>query len=542
MKTILLVLALGFPVVLFFSWAYEVTPEGLKREAEVDRSASITPVTGQKLDRAIIVVVMLAVAYVAVEKYVLPGRLTPDTPEVAAQNAPLGVENQAASTEPVASDTNRSIAVLPFVNMSDDPGNEYFSDGLSEEILNLLAKIPDLKVIGRTSSFAFKGKNQDLRGIGQALDVKTVLEGSVRKAGDRVRITAQLIDVSDGAHIWSDTYDRTITDIFAVQDDVAAAIIDALQIHVGITLTRGRPTESAEAYALFLKAKASIYRDAWPEVQRHLQQAVELDPNFAEAYEMLAFNFWYQGGWIVDAQEGQALTSEAAAKALAINPDLIFAQALYAASNVETYTYRGSMEAFEQALQEQPGNPAVLEIVIWYLLEAGYIEEALPLAERYVDLEPLLPVSHQNLSDTLYGLGRIDDAIAAMEVTDQLYGDLAKWSLGDMKLVEKQDDVAITYLEDHLEKDGLSSGWVRELVTAARDPATGQAALDRRIPEILGSLPPDYASTMRWGLLRWYVIFGFLDRYYELLLDFDFTESAWAEADVPVQGALFSGA
>jgi tetratricopeptide (TPR) repeat protein len=194
------------------------------------------------------------------------------------------------------------------------------------------------------------------------------------------------------------------------------------------------------------------------------------------------------------------------------------------------------MEAFERALQEQPGNPALLEIVIWYLLEAGYIEDALPLAERFVDLEPLLPSAHQNLSDTLYALGRTGDAIAAMEVTDQLSGEFAKWSLGDFELVEKQDDIAITYLEGHLEKSGLPSGWVRELVTAARDPATGQAALDRRIPEILASVPPDYAPTLRWGLLRWYVIFGFLDRHFELLLDFDFSESAWAEADVPVQG------
>jgi TolB-like protein len=146
--------------------------------------------------------------------------------------------------------------------MSDDPGNEYFSDGLSEDILTLLANIPDLKVIGRTSSFAFKGKNEDLRVIGQSLGVKTVLEGSVRKSGDRVRITAQLIDVSDGTHIWSESYDRTMTDIFSVQDDVAAAIIDALQIHVGTYPTRGRPTENSEAYALFLDTCRHV-SDAW---------------------------------------------------------------------------------------------------------------------------------------------------------------------------------------------------------------------------------------------------------------------------------------
>ena len=207
---------MGFPVALVIAWAFELTPEGIKRETAVDSADSITHQTGRKLDFIIIGVLAVAVVYFAVDKFVLETE-----PEPVAE----GTE-QVPAAEPVARE--RSIAVLPFVNMSSDPEQEYFSDGLSEEILNLLAKIPELKVIGRTSSFAFKGQNQDLRGIGQALGVNTVLEGSVRKSGERVRITAQLIDVSDGAHIWSESYDRTLTDIFAVQDNVAASIIDAL--------------------------------------------------------------------------------------------------------------------------------------------------------------------------------------------------------------------------------------------------------------------------------------------------------------------------
>jgi TolB-like protein len=152
----------------------------------------------------------------------------------------------------------KSIAVLPFVNMSSDSEQEYFSDGLSEEILNLLAKVPELKVTARTSSFAFKGKNEDVRSIGKALNVNAVLEGSVRKSGERVRITAQLIDVASGTHLWSETYDRILTDIFAVQDSVASEILDALQVHVGVAPTRGRPTENPEAYSLALKAKAAL--------------------------------------------------------------------------------------------------------------------------------------------------------------------------------------------------------------------------------------------------------------------------------------------
>ena len=184
----------------------------------------------------------LLVVYFAVDKFVL---------ETRSDRQPSRARSNQLPRE-------KSIAVLPFVNMSSDPEQEHFSDGLSEEILNLLAKVPELKVIGRTSSFAFKGKNEDLRVIGQTLGVTTVLEGSVRKSGDRVRVTAQLIDVSDGSHLWSETYDRTMTDIFAIQDDVAAAIIDALQIHVGTKPTRGRPTDNIEAYALFFQARVSL--------------------------------------------------------------------------------------------------------------------------------------------------------------------------------------------------------------------------------------------------------------------------------------------
>jgi TolB-like protein len=221
-------------------------PEGSEFEKNRSRSVSFTQFNEHKLAFVIIAALVLALVYLAYDEFVIGS---------GQQEAPAAAIAQVESI----GGTDRwemSIAVLPFVNMSDDPGNEYFSDGLSEEIMNLLANVPGLKVIGRTSSFAFKDKNEDLRVIGQSLGVKTVLEGSVRKSGDRVRITAQLVDVSDGTHIWSESYDRTMTDIFAVQDDVAAAIINALQIHVSANPTRGRPTERTEAYGLLLNRES----------------------------------------------------------------------------------------------------------------------------------------------------------------------------------------------------------------------------------------------------------------------------------------------
>ena len=170
----------------------------------------------------------------------------------------------------------------------------------------------------------------------------------------------------------------------------------------------------------------------------------------------------------------------------------------------------------------------------------GYLQEAVGVAERFVDLEPLLPAANYNLADSLYAVGRNSEAVAAMEVADQLDHEIAKWTLGVVNLVEKQDDTAIAHFEAWLEQNGLPSNWVRELVTEARDPETGQAYLDRRIPEIIASMPEAAAFNMQGNLILWYVFFGFLDRYFELILDLDLTDSAWTDAEVPVHdGTVF---
>jgi TolB-like protein len=513
------------PIILIGAWAFEITPEGMKRTREIPLEHSITHITGRKFDFAIIGLLAIAVVFLVVDNYVLRDEAAPVV---------------SGQTEPVIQPVAKSIAVLPFVNMSSDPEQEYFSDGLSEEILNLLAKIRGLKVIGRTSSFAFKGKNEDLRDIGRSLGVNTVLEGSVRKSGDRVRITAQLIDVSDGAHIWSETYDRTITDVFAVQDDVAAAIIDALQIHVSANPTRGRPTENTEAYALFLRARASLNAFQYGDAEVILLQAIELDPKFAEAFELLAYCYWSLCGSGFESPVAQKLMGEAAAKALALDPDLVFAQALYQSGNIETYSYLGEIEAIEQAVRQQPGNPVLMETLSWDLLEAGYLQEALGVAERYIQLDPLSPIANVRLVETLYAVGRTEEALAAVDLMLQLGNDSAKWIIGEVSLVKKQDDIAIAHFEAFLEQRGLPSNWVRELVTGARDPATGQAYLDRHIPQIVASASEEDAINMQYNLAMWYLFFGFLDRYFEPILDLDLTDSEWTDADLPVfRGTVF---
>ncbi len=277
-KTVLLLLIIGFPLALLFAWAFELTPEGLKKEKYVDRSQSITHETGQRLNLAIIFILILALGYFAVDKFILePGRHL-ETSEVAAQP----VEAKEPAKE-------KSIAVLPFVNMSDDAGNEYFSDGIAEEILNALAKVKDLKVAGRTSSFAFKGQNQDLREIGDALGVNHILEGSVRKAGAKVRITAQLIQVDDGFHLWSDTYDRELTDVFAIQDEIANAILEQLKARLvgGESVAVAATRTNTEAYELYLLAKQRMYERTQLPLEAAaelLDRAIAIDPQYAPAY------------------------------------------------------------------------------------------------------------------------------------------------------------------------------------------------------------------------------------------------------------------
>ncbi|GAG55045.1 unnamed protein product [marine sediment metagenome] len=261
-----------------------MTPEGLKREHEVDRSRSITPQTGKKLNNLIITVMALGLAYFAYDKFVVS---TGDDVTLAKSAAKLENEQNISEETPLKADP--SIAVLPFVNMSADPEQEFFSDGISEEILNALAKVKQLKVAGRTSSFAFKGKNQDLRLIGDMLGVQHILEGSVRKSGMKIRITAQLIQVEDGFHMWSETYDRELNDVFAIQDEISAAILIQLKAHlIGVDAEAIALSDrtNSEVYELYLLARQQLYGRTTAAMQiaaGQLDKAIAIDPAYAPA-------------------------------------------------------------------------------------------------------------------------------------------------------------------------------------------------------------------------------------------------------------------
>ncbi|MEO6383793.1 MAG: hypothetical protein ABIO30_04985, partial [Thermomonas sp.] len=225
MRVLFVLLLLGFVPALIFSWVYEITPDGLKRETEIDSGQSITRLNDHKLNFIIIGVLAGVVAILLVNQYRRPHPMTAESATRLASTA-----QSVAPANPTVTRSKASIAVLPFTDMSQAKDQEYFSDGMSEELLNLLAQVPGLHVAGRTSSFSFKGKSAGIAEIGNALNVATVLEGSVRKSGNRLRIAAQLINVADGYQLWSQTYDRKLTDVFVMQDEIAGAVVDALKL------------------------------------------------------------------------------------------------------------------------------------------------------------------------------------------------------------------------------------------------------------------------------------------------------------------------
>lgn len=425
-----------------------------------------------------------------------------------------------------------SIAVLPFVNLGEAPDSDFFSDGLSEELLNLLAKVPDLKVIAWSSSSAFRNADEDRRTIGERLGVVRLLQGSVRQDGEQLRVTAQLVDTRDGSYTWSETYERTTADIFDVQSEVAAAIIEALQLHVGANPARERPTESRQAYTMYLKARSMMNNFELQSAEALLLKAVDLDPEFAEAYELLAVLYFRQAGASIDAATGQRLCGEAAAKALSIDPDLVLARALYEAGNVDSWSYAGELAALDQAAKLLPNNAELLYTLQWDLLVTGYLRESVEVAERLIELDPLSRTANSRLTEALYATGRIAEAIAALELQAELGDKQAVWDLGEIQLIEKQYEEAFAYFEAFERTSGYSDPhWVRDFVRKGRDPDTGENFLAHSISNFIAEYPEDEQLGAHLSYAEWYLYLDYLDRFYEIIFSTDPGADSWSNAE-----------
>lgn len=397
-RFIFLLLVIGFPLVIVFSWIYEITPDGIKRETEVEVDASIAADTARKLNTAVIVMLVVALGGL------LADRLIPRT---------SGKLSQTASAP------ENSIAVLPFVNMSPDSDNEYFSDGLSEELLNLLAKTPELLVAARTSAFSFKGSNADIQQIAARLNVAYVLEGSVRKSGDSIRVTTQLIQASDGYHLWSESWDRKLTDVFVIQDDIAAAVVAELKVTLLGELPRA-PVADTRAYDLYLRAKSvanNATNSALAEAVLLLNEAVTIDPQFAAGWAELGtaqVNQVVQG--FVPQVTGVQRAGASYAKALEVDPQYV--QALGGLSWIAMFyewDFGEAARLLSRAADINPRNVKVLNSSAALAAVFGQFSEAISLQETALELDPLaLSVLH-NLSIAYSNNGRLDDSFVALE-------------------------------------------------------------------------------------------------------------------------------
>src|SRR5258705_627343 len=332
-----------------------------------------------------------------------------------------------AQTAPAAAPA-KSIAVLPFVNLSADKNDEYLSDGMTEELINALARLPGLRVPGRTSCFAFKGKSEEdiFRKVGDQLRVGTVLEGSVRKAGDKLRVTAQLINVSDGYHLWSKDYDGDVRDIFTFQSNVAQRVVEALQIKLGVEAARAlvkKPTENPEAHRLYLLGRYEFgkYGEAgWNSSIRYYEEALKLDPNYALAYCGLADTYAYMGSVVMPEKEAIAKEKEFAQKALALDPELAEAHMSLALALVAVFDWRDGLKEFDRALELNPNLAFAYELQAWTVNGHGRFDEAIAKDKKAIELDPLNSFFQAALAYFLYHARRYDDAIVQIKKTLEL--------------------------------------------------------------------------------------------------------------------------
>lgn len=418
MRAIVIVLALGFVPALVFAWVFELTPGGLKRDEEVDPEKSIAPQTARRMDRAIIVVLVLALGYFGVDKFVLaPQRETARMTQAAVKDIAPG-----PPATPAVSD--KSIAVLPFENLSSDPDNAYFATGMQDEILTRLSKISALRVISRTSTMNIASKPANLPEIAKLLGVSAILEGSVQKAGDKVLINVQLIRAATDEHLWAESYNRKLDDVFAMQGEVAQAVAEALSAALTGAereAIAARPTDNTRAYEFYLRGLAmeSRFTNLQSDIEQRAaayQKAVDLDPRFALAWAGLAsarselyFGFGSTAARLAEAK--QALEQARRLAPAATETWNALGDYLY----LGIQDYDSAFQAYSKALETRPNDGLIVYKLGIVRRRQGHWDEALPWQVRATALDPLATNTWFNYGLTLRALRRYDEAQAAFD-------------------------------------------------------------------------------------------------------------------------------
>ena len=493
MKALITLAALGFPVAIILAWAFEITPEGIVRTGDAPATAPPTRHTGRKLTALITVVACLAAGLFLLQKM---------------------QTQQSGGSE----GAGLSIAVLPLVNGSGDPAQEYFSDGLSEELINSLGHIPELRVIGRTSSFQFKGRTEDARAVGSTLGVTHLLEGSVRKAGDRVRISVALVNTSDGSQRWSQSYDRELTHIFALQEEIAKSVADQLRVTLlrqEQRVTAEPSNQSLEAYNAYLQGEFYFAQFNIESTRRSIgfhKEAVRLDPNYAKAWGALAWSYCRLGFFSGAAGADAFVQGRAAAhKALALNPNVALARSALAYIHMNLDWDLPAAEAvLRDAVQRAPRDAGLKNILAILSTYQNRREQALAYRQEAVALDPLNVIQQGNLAADLTSLGRYDEAEAVARRALALQPTSAQihYLIARNHLARGQPEEALR--EARLEPSGIYRRTAVALAQAARGD---QAAADEALRELIEHHAHD--NPFRIGLV--YSFRGEADKAFEWL-------------------------
>ena len=503
MKLLVFILAAGFIIALIVAWAFEMTPEGLKRTAEVspDEVRTLPYWSKRKFAAFLIGVAVIALGLLAFQLLRSPGSTTASPSE------------------------SKSIAVLPLLNESGDPKDEYFSDGLSEELIAALAQIRELKVIGRSSSFRFKGKKEESKTIGEKLGVATLLEGTVRKQGDRVRIVAELISAADGIELWTRTFDRELKDIFAVQQEIAAAVASSLK--TTLLGSDQRPANSAtqnpEAHNAYLQGHFYFQRrnaEDYRKAVAHFDEAIRLDPKYALAYTERSEAWTLIGDLTGQGKTAWPKAQSDAEQAVALAPDLAEARgALGWARFFTEWKFAEGLKELRRAKELSPSNPTANDLLTRVLVYVGNLAEAEDLARHAIELDPLSFTPPFNLARIFWFEGKLDEADAAARKAAELNPEAASTHRYQVFVAIRRGDADAALREAQREPDETYRRFELALAHVARKD---QAAADAALTELI-TTSRDIAA---YQIAQVYAVRGETDKAFEWLqISFDTHDS-----------------
>ena len=505
-RLVILLLVIGFPIALIIAWAFEVTPEGIKRTEAADAA-------GLRSRGGTWIYIVLIGAALSVGLFFV-GRYT----AVHATARPASEElRRGTQTEPATAGPDKSIAVLPLINESGDPKDEYFSDGLSEELIAALAQISGLKVIGRSSSFRFKDRKEEPRTIGEKLGVSTLLDGTVRKQGDRVRIVAELVNAADGIQLWTRTFDRELKDIFAVQEEIARAVAESLKVTLLGADTRSAQasaTDNAEAHNAYLQGHFYLLRRNVEDFRKaidYYDQAIEVDPHYALAYAERAEAWAFMGDLTGQRPTAYPKARSDAEKAVAIAPELAEARAALGwVRCLAEWRFAQGLAELKRAKELSPANPTANDLLARIIVYLGRFDEAERQARQAVELDPLSTVTQGNLARVLFYVGKLDESDAVARKAAELQPTGAGSHRFQVLIAAQRGDGEAALREAQLEPD---PGFRRFELAVAHYIRGDRAAADAALADLIANAREGFA----YQIAEIYALRGEKDKAFEWL-------------------------